>query len=81
MKLSRLIITIAIIIVVAWCIGQLFKLTAWLLNGLVGFAAVVLIVALIYRWFSVSKKIYTSPQTRTTKKDPLKIEREPSKEK
>ena len=55
MKLSRLIVIIAAIIVGAWCIGLLFRLTAWLLNGLVGIAAVVLVVALIYRWVAGTK--------------------------
>lgn len=77
MKLSRLIVIIAAIIVGAWCIGLLFRLTAWLLNGLVGIAAVVLVVALIYRWVEGAK----STTSGSTKKDPLKIEREPSKEK
>lgn len=80
MKISRLVITIAIIIVVAWCIGQLFRLAAWLLNGLVGVAAVILIAAIIYRWFNASKNTSHAYST-NTKKNPLKIEREPSKEK
>lgn len=78
MKLSKLIIIIAAIIVGAWCIGLLFRLTAWLLNGLVGVAAIVLVIALIYRWIKGAKPTTAST---ATKKDPLKIEREPSKEK
>ena len=74
-QLVRLVITIAIIIVVAWLIGLAFKAIAWLLNSLVGIAAIILIIALIY-----SRR--KSPTTHSpSKKPPLKLEREPSKEK
>ena len=74
-SLTRLIITIAIIIVGAWLVMLAFKVAAWLINGLVGVAAVIIIAAIIYR-FTIQK-----PSSSSTKKDPLKIEREPSKEK
>lgn len=74
-SLTRLIITIAIIIVGAWLVMLAFKVAAWLINGLVGIAAVIIIAAVIYR-FTVQK-----PSSSSTKKAPLKIEREPSKEK
>ncbi|OYX53847.1 hypothetical protein B7Y92_01380 [Candidatus Saccharibacteria bacterium 32-50-13] len=74
-SLTRLIITIAIIIVGAWLVMLAFKVAAWLINGLVGVAAVIIIAAVIYR-FVVQK-----PSSSSTKKAPLKIEREPSKEK
>lgn len=75
MKIYRLIVIIAAIVVVAWLIGLFLRLAAWILNGLVGVAAIILIAALIYRWFN---SVNTA---RATKKGPLKIEREPSKEK
>ena len=75
--LIRLIITVAIIIVAVWLIGFVFKAIAWLLNGLVGVAALVLIVALVYSF--IHKPSSATP--RASKKPPLKLEREPSKEK
>ena len=74
-SLTRLIISIAIIIIGAWLVMLAFKVAAWLINGLVGIAAVIIIAAVIYR-FAVQK-----PSSSSTKKAPLKIEREPSKEK
>ena len=73
-SLIRLIITIAAIIVGAWLIILAFKLAAWIINGLIGVAAVILVGAIIYRF------VRQRPAT-TSKKAPLKIEREPSKEK
>ena len=76
-QLIRLIITIAIIIVAVWLIGLVFKAITWLLNGLVGVAALILIIALIYSF--VRKPSRTTNDS--SKKPPLKLEREPSKEK
>lgn len=73
--LTRLIITIAAIIVIFWLIGLALKITAWLLNLLLPAAALILIIALVYRFIS------QKPTATTSKKAPLKIEREPSKEK
>ena len=49
-SLTRLIITIAIIIIGAWLVMLAFKVAAWLINGLVGIAAVIIIAAVIYRF-------------------------------
>ncbi len=73
-SLIRLIITTAAIIVGAWLIILAFKLAAWIINGLIGVAAVVLIVAIVYRF------VRQQPST-TSKRSRLRIEREPSKEK
>lgn len=73
-SLIRLIITIAAIIVGAWLIILAFKLAAWIINGLISVAAVVLIVAIVYRF------VRQQPST-TSKRSRLRIEREPSKEK
>lgn len=71
-SLTRLIAMIALVILGAWLVMLLFRIAAWLINGLVGVAAVVIVGMLIYRF--VTKKSTPS------KKPPLKIEREPSKE-
>lgn len=74
-SLIRLIITIAAIIVGAWLIILAFKLAAWIINGLIGVAAVIVVIALVYRF------VRQAPSSSPSKKAPLKIEREPSKEK
>jgi membrane protein implicated in regulation of membrane protease activity len=75
-SLIRLIITIAAIIVGAWLIILAFKLATWIINGLIGVAAVIVIIALAYRFVRQAP-----PSSSPSKKTPLKIEREPSKEK
>ena len=47
MKLSRLIYVIAIIIIAAWLLGLVFRFAAWLINGLLYVAAIVLIIGLV----------------------------------
>ena len=47
MKITNVLFTVAIIILVAWVIGLVFKFTAWMLNGLVGIAAIIFIIGLI----------------------------------
>ncbi|HMQ96115.1 MAG TPA: hypothetical protein PKD19_02745 [Candidatus Saccharibacteria bacterium] len=47
MKASRLIFIIAVIIVGAWAVSLVFRVAAWLINGLLYVAAIVLIVGLI----------------------------------
>lgn len=72
----RILVTISIIIVSAWLFVLLLRFAAWLLSGLVGVAAIILVIALIYR-------LVRSPRASTptsTKKPPLRVEREPSKE-
>ncbi len=46
-KLTRLIFLIAAIIVGAWLLSLVFKLAAWIINGLLYVAAIVVIVGLI----------------------------------
>lgn len=46
-KLTRLIFLIAAVIVGAWLLSLVFKLAAWIINGLLYVAAIVLIVGLI----------------------------------
>lgn len=46
-KISQLILSIALIVLVTWVLGMVFKLAAWLINGLLYVAAVVVIIWLI----------------------------------
>ncbi len=47
MKLSRLIFIIACVVVGVWLLGLIFRLAAWLINGLLYVAAIIFIVWLI----------------------------------
>ena len=46
-KISQIILSIALIVLVTWVLGLVFKLAAWLINGLLYVAAVVVIIWLI----------------------------------
>ena len=56
MKLSRLIYVIAIIIIAAWLLGLVFRFAAWLINGLLYVAAIVLIIGLIANYLERRKQ-------------------------
>jgi hypothetical protein len=56
MKLSRLIYTIAVIIIGVWVIGLLFKLAAWLISSLLYIAAIIVILGLVRNWWENRKK-------------------------
>jgi len=58
MKISRLVFLIAAVVVGVWLLGLLFKLAAWLINGLLYVAAVVVIIALISTYLE-SRKVPT----------------------
>lgn len=77
-QILRLITSIAVIIVMAWLVIAVFRFAAWLINGLIGVAALVLIAALVYRSFK--KSTNQPPNKQSNQKPPLKIEREPSRE-
>ena len=47
MKLSRLIFIIACVVVGVWLLGLIFRLAAWLINGLLYVAAIIFIIWLI----------------------------------
>ncbi len=47
MKVTRLIYIIAVIIIAAWLLSLVFKLAAWLINGLIYVAAIVIIIGLV----------------------------------
>ena len=55
MKLSRLIFIIAAVIVGVWLLGLLLKFAAWLINGLLYVAAVVVIIGLVSAYFDSRK--------------------------
>lgn len=56
MKLSRLVFIIAAVIVGVWLLGLLLKAAAWLINGLVYIAAIILIIGLIGRYLEKRRK-------------------------
>ena len=56
MKLSRLILTIAIDIIAAWLLGEALKLAAWVINGLLSLAAIVVIIWLIMMFIESRKQ-------------------------
>ncbi len=56
MKLSRLILTIAIVIIAAWLLGAALKLAAWIINGLLSLAAIVVIIWLIIMFIESRKQ-------------------------
>lgn len=47
MKFTRVIFTIAVIIIAVWLLGIVFKFAAWLINGLLYVAAIVVIIGII----------------------------------
>ena len=56
MKLSRLILTIAIVIIAAWLLCAALKLAAWIINGLLSLAAIVVIIWLIMMFIESRKQ-------------------------
>lgn len=56
MKLSRVIFIIAAIIVGAWLLGLLLKLAAWLINGLLYIAAIILIIGIVNTYLENRRK-------------------------
>jgi len=56
MKLSRVIFTIAAIIVGVWLLGLLFKIAAWFISSLLYIAAVIVIIGIVRYWWEGRKK-------------------------
>ena len=54
-KLTRLIFTIAAIIVTVWLVALLFRVAAWIINGLLYVAAIVVIVGLVRAYIQRQK--------------------------
>lgn len=55
MKLSKLIFSIASIIVVVWLLGLVFRFAAWLISGLLYVAAIVVAIGLIVAYIESRK--------------------------
>lgn len=55
MKISKLIYAIAVIIVLVWVLGWVFKFAAWLINGLLYVAAIIVIIGLIVNFMERRK--------------------------
>ena len=56
MKLTKLIFSIAVLIVIVWLLGQVFKFAAWLINGLLYVAAIVVIIGIIAAFIEQRKR-------------------------
>lgn len=56
MKVTRLVFLIAAIIIAAWLLGLVFKLAAWIINGLVYVAAIVVIIGLVSAFIESRRK-------------------------
>lgn len=54
--MTKLIFSIAVLIVIVWLLGQVFKLAAWLINGLLYVAAIVVIIGMITAFIEQRKK-------------------------
>lgn len=57
MKLTRLVFLIAAVIIGVWLLGLVFKLAAWLINGLVYIAAIVVIIGLVSAYLENKRTI------------------------
>lgn len=55
MKLSKLIFSIASIIIVVWLLGLVFRFAAWLISGLLYVAAIVVAIGLIMAYIESRK--------------------------
>ena len=56
MKTSRLIFLIAAVVIGVWLLGLIFKLAAWLINGLLYVAAIIVIIGLISAYIDSRKR-------------------------
>lgn len=61
MKTTRLVFLIAAVIVGAWLLGLVFKLAAWLIEGLLYVAAVIVIVGLVSAYLESRKQPNKNP--------------------
>lgn len=53
---TRLVFSIASLVIIVWILGLVFKFAAWLINGLLYVAAIVVIVGLISAYLQQRKK-------------------------
>lgn len=55
-KLPQLIFSIAAVVVGVWLLGLVFKLAAWIINGLLYVAAIVVIIGLVSAYLQGRKQ-------------------------
>lgn len=53
---TRLVFSIASLVIIVWIVGLVFKFAAWLINGLLYVAAIVVIVGLVSAYLQQRKK-------------------------
>ena len=56
MSFPKLIYSIAVLIIIAWVLSNIFRLAAWLINGLLYVAILVVIIGLIAQVISQKKR-------------------------
>ena len=56
MSFPKLIYSIAVLIIIAWVLSNIFRLAAWLINGLLYVAILVVIIGLIAQFISQKKQ-------------------------
>ena len=54
-KLTKLIFSIAVVVVSVWLLALVFKVAAWIINGLLYVAAVIVIVGLVSAYLQSRK--------------------------
>lgn len=53
---TRLVFSIASLVIIVWILGLIFKFAAWLINGLLYVAAIIVIIGLISAFLQQRKK-------------------------
>ena len=56
MSFPKLIYGVAVLIIIAWVLSMVFRLAAWLINGLLYAAVLVVIIGLIAQFISQKKR-------------------------
>ena len=56
MSFTKLIYSIAVLVIIAWVLSNVFRLAAWLINGLLYVAILVVIIGLIAQFISQKKR-------------------------
>ena len=56
MSFPKLIYSIAVLVIIAWVLSLVFRLAAWLINGLLYVAVLVVIIGLISQFISQKKQ-------------------------
>ena len=56
MSFPKLIYSIAVLVIIAWVLSMVFRLAAWLINGLLYVAVLVVIIGLVAQFISQKKR-------------------------